>query len=554
MTLSRPQPLPGFQWEEPNDPYPTIHALLWRSEDSPPPLAAVEPPRLREFIESFPPDSEAPQPVDYINLRKHKNDLARMSQLCGQRNSWAEEGVLVVREEYRKFLQYAINNLESGFSSGALLTGQPGIGKSWCSCFILFFLLAYHQSVFFCDTDDYIWYFSEHGVQVAEKLNPSKSEVQRALRNAWVLIDLDYLPHWRMPTYVRQAKYVVWSASPLPARLNSFSKCVVGGEAWYMKVWDDCELEAVARYYNIPDLPQRLHACGPIPRMIFLRDFDLGKEDDDDWYIRSALKSDIRHFGLSKDSDAQPIHRVFIVDPVSEYVNGELVVQRTKYCVRFRSPRIAIRAAIIAAEYIHDLQAQLATALNAPHSRAVATSLLESFIYQHLRNGRGQLSGVSFANCAVKSLTLTGEARNFCCDDATPPTASTILYLRNPPAVDAIIHTCDHVSLIQVAHRETRILEYRTMLQILDRLQYIFGSVDQVTAISYCIIGIDRETVRGLRDCAATTLVELQGLKTDEQWEEAFDLPRTDEHVQRLGKLRVEGYLYSYEQGLLAIG
>ncbi|KAF7291666.1 hypothetical protein HMN09_01257900 [Mycena chlorophos] len=505
MTLSRPQPLPGFQWEEANDTYPTIHALLWRSEDSPPPLSAVEPPRLREFIESFPPDSEAPQNVDYIDLRKHKNDLARMSQLCGQRNSWAEEGVLVVRDEYRKFLQYAINNLESGFSSGALLTGQPGIGKSWCSCFILFFLLAYHQSVFFFDTDDYIWYFSEDGVQVAEKLNPSKSEVQRALRNAWVLIDLDYLPNWRMPVYVRQAKYVIWSASPLPGRLNSFPNRVAGGEVWYMKAWDDRELEAVARHYNIPDLPQRLHACGPIPRKIFLRNFDPGKEDDDDWYIRDALKSDIRYLGFSEE------HRVFIVEPVSEYVNGELVVQRTKYC--------------------------LATALNTPHSRAVATSLLESFIHQHLRNGRGQLSGVSFANCTVKSLTLTGKAQNFSCDDATPPTASTILYLRNPPAVDAIIHTCDHVSLIQVAHRETRILEYRTILQILARLQYIFGSVDQVTAISYCIIGIDRET----------------GLNTDEQWEEAFSLPRTNEHVQRLGKLRVEGYLYSYEQGLLAI-
>jgi hypothetical protein len=100
------------------------------------------------------------------------------------------------------------------------------------------------QSVFFLNGPATVYYFSSDGVQQTDlTLRPWPATV-KALRNSWVLVDIDEKTDWTPPEIFNRARCVVWTSSAQESRMKKFLK-TYGAEKWYMKAWSSKEIAAV---------------------------------------------------------------------------------------------------------------------------------------------------------------------------------------------------------------------------------------------------------------------------------------------------------------------
>ncbi|KAJ6528583.1 hypothetical protein B0H19DRAFT_1243079 [Mycena capillaripes] len=599
-TPQGPTTLPQFTWDTL---YEDIRAILWpalSADDGPVEGESAwgESPALLDRIETLTPDDgwltpssmksdsdamdvddpdgegegedpndgedvdEGPPGIRYISLKAHP---AFAFEKLAQEVDWrGDNATFVIRHEYGLFMEHAMSRLnnppDDSHRARFFVTGQPGIGKSFGCYYFLFSLLALGQSVFFLSDPTSVYYFSDDGVQQTEQTPRSWPATVRALRNSWVLIDIDEKTDWTPPEIFNRARCVVWTSSPQESRMKKFLK-TYGAEKWYMKAWSPKEIAAVTERLAIDHskIVERLATGGPVARNLF-GGVPVPTPESIENDIRTALRGNIFVFTPMDASGEgiQPVHRVFLIQPLVaiDRGSGRACLQRTDYAAEFLSSHIAHTTFDLAQDHLEKVQGQLAAALDTSTTRSVAGKLVEAMMHRALIRGM-QLPAVFGAGTVAVTLKLIGKAGSFVCETAPTDIAKRPLYLRpespNFAAVDAILATHEKLGLIQASLGDSHRRDFGMMLRIMSRLpRGAQVDVGRLGEVIYCLVGTDAERVHKLVAEASKTLAELKMFDAQKLSKE-LTMRHTMIAHRRLSTFRVVGYTFDHKDGFAEV-
>ncbi|KAF9012989.1 hypothetical protein BDZ89DRAFT_1167117 [Hymenopellis radicata] len=578
--------LPRFKWD--NTIMKPLFDALWPHdsdgglvEDS---LVPGEPPALLKCIETLTPDdawlgsntavedsmdidyldgedrtsseegdkNEGPSGVRFINLKVHS--ALSIEELYQEILRHGERATFIVRDEYRLFMDHAISCLRTRGDDlfRFFVTGHPGIGTSFGACYILFYLLASGQSVFYIDSPGSIRFFSSHGVQVTEKVLVDYLEIRDALHKSWVVIDIEGNTNWTPPRVFHNARCIVWTSSPEEPRMKFFIEHY-GAEKWFLTAWTNKEIAALTERLGIPHgvIKQRLDTGGPVARSLF---------SPRPPPTLLSLKGSI-HTALRGNIFSSTCLDVFLIQPVVviDKASGRVSFQRTDYRVEYLSAYITNLTFELAENHRERLQGQLAAALNTDSTRAVAGKLMERMMHRALIRRIVQVPPVFGADHwhIAGTLQLIGKATNFVSKperfDDRP------LYLQpeslNFAAVDAILATDKKLGLLQTSLSDSHTRNFGMMLRIMARLpEGANVAVDGFEEVLYCLIGTDgdRARVQELVAQAKGTLEELQRLDSHEL-SKRLGMRHTNVAHQRLSTFSVVGYTFHHQHGFTGV-
>ncbi|KAJ7042514.1 hypothetical protein C8F04DRAFT_1229772 [Mycena alexandri] len=344
---------------------------------------------------------EGPPGIRYISLKAHP---AFAFEKIAEEVDWrGDNATFVIRHEYDLFMEHAMSRLhnppDDSYRARFFVTGQPGIGKSFGCYYFLFSLLALGQSVFFLSAPTSGYYFSDDGVQQTDQIPRPWPATVKALRNSWVLIDVDHKTNWTPPEIFKRARCVVWTSSPQESRMKTFLK-TYGAEKWYMKAWSSKEIAAITERLaiNHTKIVERLATGGPVARSLF-GGVPVPTPESIENDIRTALCGNIFAF--------IPGHRVFLIQPLVaiDRGSGRACLQRTDYAAEFLSSRIAHTTFDLAQDHLEKIQGQLAVALDTSTTRSVARNFVEAMMHRALIRDM-QLPAVFGAGTVAVTLKL----------------------------------------------------------------------------------------------------------------------------------------------------
>ncbi|KAJ7224037.1 hypothetical protein GGX14DRAFT_386840 [Mycena pura] len=494
---------------------------------------------------------EGPAEIRYINLKAH--EVFAVGKLRAEVDLRGEKATFVVRHEYVLFMKHALRRLShppnDSFRGRFFVTG-----KSLGCYYFLFYLLALGQSVFFLDAPDSVLYFSRDGVQKTRQTLDTDDVTREALRNSWVLIDVDDNTNWKPPLIVNSARCVIWTSSPRESRSTFFTKRF-GAEVWYMKSWSLKEIAAVTARLDIEhdEVFSRLDAGGPVARSLW-GGTPVPTRQTIDVAIAGVIQANLFNFTpMDVQAGVKPIHRVYLVEPlVVVDESGRRRLQRTDYSAEFISVNIFHRVLQIAQENLEKVQSQLAAALNTSTTRSVAGKVFEGIMHRTLTRGM-QLPAIFGPDTVAGTLMLIGKAEDFRVADTNDIAKKRPLYLRpeslNFAAVDAILVTRKKLGLIQVSLGSSHSRHFGTMLRIMSRLRRgARVDVGRLGEVIYCLVGINPERVQELVAEANRTLANLKTLDAQELCKE-LGIRHTQIACTRLSTFQVLGYTFDYKQG-----
>ncbi|KAJ7224047.1 hypothetical protein GGX14DRAFT_386853 [Mycena pura] len=495
---------------------------------------------------------EGPAEIRYINLKAH--EVFAVGKLRAEVDLRGAKATFVVRHEYVLFMKHALRRLShppnDSFRGRFFVTG-----KSLGCYYFLFYLLALGQSVFFLDAPDSVLYFSRDGVQKTRETLDTDDVTREALRNSWVLIDVDDNTDWTPPLIVNSARCVIWTSSPRESRSTFFTKRF-GAEVWYMKPWSSKEVAAVTARLDIEhdEVLSRFNAGGPIARSLW-GDMPVPTTQTIDVAITGAIQANLFNFTpMNVEAGVKPIHRVYLVEPlvVVDEVSGRRRLQRTDYSAEFISVSIFHRVLHLAQENLEKVQSQLAAALNTSTTRSVAGKVFEGIMHHTLTRGM-QLPAIFGPDTVAGTLMLIGKAEDFRVADTNDIAKKRPLYLRpeslNFAAVDAILVTSNKLGLLQISLGSSHRRHFGTMLRIMSNLRRgARVDVGRLGEVIYCLVGINPESVQELVAEANRTLAKLKTLNAQELCKE-LGIRHTQIAYTKLSTFQVLGYTFDYKQG-----
>ncbi|KAF8216958.1 hypothetical protein K438DRAFT_1798074 [Mycena galopus ATCC 62051] len=567
-------PLPGCEHDEI---FEAARALIWPDTPS---SEITEPVRLTQIIQSYEPDEQwltvngdgdgdvpmsepadadddpigeiadaddvgdSPAKVRYIDLSRHP-ELLEFKRLSAEVTIHEEKATFIVRDEYKEFIEHALSHS----LSRSFVTGQPGIGKSFGAVYFLMYLLGLGKSVFWVQ-DDSTYYFNHHGVQrlLDPRAVPASFEFQRALKDSWVLIDVDQdaMPN----TTYNLSPSVIWTSSPRDMRWRYFKKHFAPCARWFMKAWSAKEIMATADKLGSghDDVMARMAWYGPVARFLFHGAPPTEQDVSND--IGRALSGNPFAFDAQPGTDGtQPVHVVFLVMPAKDDGGHGLV--RENFYAEFLTPAVAEMTFELAENRMEQLQLHLSRAFDIPSMRGVAGKLVEGLMHRSLSRGM-RLPDIFGSGVVAATLNLLGKA-----DASTPPgnlKTGHPLYLRplltSFAAVDAMIVLSDgRLVLVQTSLATSHSKDFGMMLRIISRLPK--GAGVQISGdVFYCVVGSTAFRVRNLARAAAKTLTQLQDLATHSAKKFSNEVGvSTDIARQRIHHFRVVGVTFDHQVG-----
>ncbi|KAF7301146.1 hypothetical protein MIND_00679000 [Mycena indigotica] len=563
-----------------------LHRLLWPSKA--PSDELLEPPELTKFIDSakpFEPESTNSKPnLLPSNMLVEDQDFISNQDIAMEDDSIEDEEAndvkgnqspniryvnplfapsVGVRDEYLEAFRYIFFTYEPSSPQifrRFFITGQPGIGKSCFACYLLFRLLALGKTVFFYFGGQDVCYFDQKGAHSAD-FSPRTNKAAENLSKSWVVIDVEDTK-WEPPAALRSAYGVVWTSSPQEERMKGF-KQKFGGKIWYMKTWSSEETQATRTLLGLNQnaLENSQSVAGPIPRALWgIESSVLNDTFTIDQYIGQALQKNMFGFASLEDFDkgAQPMHRVFRIEPLVVENNGQLIIHRSSFSTHFLSSAIVRRIPVVAQAFLQTLKGQLAAAFDIPGTRSLAGKVFEGLMHHAILNKKWLPD--CFGSRITASVDLVGQFDSF--TTATDPPTTVPLYLLPNSltfaAVDSIIVTHSNIGLVQVAVGETHSYDFAKMLRLLSRLKNgarIDVDKTEMKQFMYCLVGSNGDRVRGLVAAAQEGLDKL--LRAENGLQLAKGLGRNtklpDIWVQRLKKLTVVGYTFDPNAGFTRV-
>ncbi|KAF9017877.1 hypothetical protein BDZ89DRAFT_1140431 [Hymenopellis radicata] len=555
--------LPGFSPAARDDLYAVLHDCLWRTAASPsqPDSAGPEPKRLAEFIEACdgdgeatamdvddseqPPPAPAP-PIRYIDLKKKECLAVGKTRFMNK---------LIVRQEYVEFMTDASAIASKGGRANFFLTG-----KSVGGVYFLLRLLASRQSVFMLPTHDMVVYFSDAGVEICDTIRSvyaNTGRVLNAIKNSWVIIDVDGGVGWTPGIVFAGAKCLVWTASPMRrGRLNDFMKRF-SATVWYMKPWSSEEIAAVTilEKKDRKDVEERLKMCGPVARKLFDDTVKIRHQAVAiDQAVVQAVGGNVFDIATSSVVDeTQASHRMFLVRPQEVIdTDGQCFLDRGLCSIEFISNYVASRTAEKVEEHMERLRGQLARAFDGPNTRSAAGKLVESMLHRALIHGKVDVPATFGGGEVQGELELIGQAKDFFLErHEEEQRTCRPLYLRpqasNFAAVDAILVTENVLCLIQASLSASHSHAVKTLLQVLTRLKTNKIQFD-CHRLVYCVVGTDEDRVEKLV-CEASKKVK--ALQADPRSKELGTTSAVAR--ERLMRIEVEGFTVDIQKGLVPL-
>ncbi|KAK2465766.1 hypothetical protein APHAL10511_002310 [Amanita phalloides] len=158
------------------------------------------------------------------------------------------KGWMIIREEYATIYS-RLSGLFEAKGSGAVLTGNPGIGKSYFAVYALLRRMTEAKTTLFTTSSGFSYLFHETGIRRKIKALvmpddlPDEGVNDRTSR-AWSLIDgaADRSPE--VSTLTRARLFVLITCSPKEERYKEWRK-QTGGLRWVMNPWSKEELHAL---------------------------------------------------------------------------------------------------------------------------------------------------------------------------------------------------------------------------------------------------------------------------------------------------------------------
>ncbi|KAJ7451065.1 hypothetical protein FB451DRAFT_1566314 [Mycena latifolia] len=282
-------------------------------------------------------DVDKGQPgIRYISLKAHP--VLAFEKLAQEVDWRGDEATFAIRHEYGLFMEHAISRLSNppddshrarsvspGSASGRLSLcfglRAHALRRPGKSYYFLFRLLALGQSVFFLNAPTNVYCFSGDDVQQTNQTPRPWPETVKALRNSWVLIDIDEKTDWTPPDIFSRAR----------ARLA----------------------------IDHTEIVQRLATGGPVARGLF-GGIPVPTPESIENDIKTALSGNIFAFTPS----------------------GEGIQPRTDYSTEFLSAHIARTTFDLAQDHLAKVQGQLAAALDTFTTRSVAGKLVEAMMHR----------------------------------------------------------------------------------------------------------------------------------------------------------------------------
>ncbi|KAJ7147013.1 hypothetical protein C8R44DRAFT_758592 [Mycena epipterygia] len=519
---------------------------------------------------------DGPAEVRYINLADHPT-LLDFNQLRTQQTFHGEKALFVVRDEYKQFIQHALNlSLHHGPDPPLFrfcVTGQPGIGKSFGAHYFLLYLLGLGKPVFWVQEDG-AYHFNADGVQRLCNLNnlPDLPVVHRALQQSWVLIDVDQ-QEWMPNKKYSISPFVVRTSSPRDMRWKYFSKNFEPSERWFMKPWSTKEIAAAACVFCFccrssggthadlgkhsdrlgcteHDVVVRMRWCGPVARYLFRGKPPTVQQVGSD--IDAALSGN--PFAFDAQPNSQPVYRVFLVAPaVIKEDSGGRRLAREDFFAEFLTPDVATKTFELAENRMDKLQDFVSRAFDVSSTRGVAGRLVEGLMHRSLSHGI-KLPAVFGGDSVAATLELLGKADAFRMKGV--PTPDRPLYLRPLlpafAAVDAMISvTPELLLLLQTSLGVVHSKDFGAMLGTVARLPAGAGvAVNTLKEVVYCLVGSTAFRVQGLVRAAKATLATLKKLAKDDKKRFRDEVGvQTDVACTRILMFRVVGLTFDHRTG-----
>ncbi|KAJ7199458.1 hypothetical protein GGX14DRAFT_662032 [Mycena pura] len=555
--MDKPSPLPGSEHDAT---FEAARQLIW--PDTPWSSEITEPARLTQIIYTYtepdkqwltingdgdvpmsePADADVPigEPADagdvsdilaevrYIDLSRH-SELLEFKRLGAEVTIHEEKATFIVREEYKEFIKHALSH-RSLFR--CFVTGQPGIGKSSrCSGF------RAHGSRRQAGLSGRIFPHvpPRLGKRLVDpKTVPTSFDFQRALRNSWVLIDVDQDP---MPnTTYNLSPYVIWTSSPRDLRWRYFRKHFWPCERWFMKPWSAKEIMAAADRLGIDhdDVTARMTWCGPVARFLF-QGAPLTAQDVSNDIGRALSGNPFAVEAQPGTEGAQPVHAVFLIVPAIVKDDGGHRLVRQNFYTEFLTPAVAEMTFALAENRMEQLQLHLSRAFDISSTRGVAGKLVEGLMHRSLSRGM-RLPDIFGGGSVAATLELL----------ASPVPPPTVAFA----AVDAMVALSDgRLVLLQTSLADTHSRDFGTMLRIIARLPNGAG-VHVGDGVFYCLVGSTDFRVRNLAHTAANTLTWLQGLSEDSPKKFSDEVGvATEVARQRIRHFQVVGLTFDHQIG-----
>jgi hypothetical protein len=253
-----------------------------------------------------------------------------------------EESSILFERQCDKDLFNIISDIEKPGKAlqGVVVTGNPGIGKSWFLMYLLYrFVLEKRTIVYHHAKKNQGWLFRSDGSVLYFDANESwPVEVKNALKDARTIYLFD--PAGKGEPYTTNA-FTVVASSPDPENFKNTLKDVANKR--FMSCWYEEEIRAGAGVIgmNVARAMQRFEKFGGISRYVFKDNVSY----DDGLQVAIGdcdLQEFFNHLGkpeaLTKESHKlfqyivdMPHYRTYKVDFASPYVRGQLVKRLTEY-------------------------------------------------------------------------------------------------------------------------------------------------------------------------------------------------------------------------------
>ena len=187
-------------------------------------------------------------------------------------SSATEAKTLFVRRSYQ-IIASSIQSIQSIQKDGknkifkAIITGTPGVGKSFFLIYLLWNLVKAGKKVLFIYHPDIIYYDGFGGVFELREF-PSAVEHSFWSDDLWCLFDVKGKNEGDLSAIPYDSCTVVLSTSPRRDMINDFKKPPVP-EVFFMPLWTEPELEKIAvSFPQVVNWCYRFNILGGIPRMV----------------------------------------------------------------------------------------------------------------------------------------------------------------------------------------------------------------------------------------------------------------------------------------------
>jgi len=156
---------------------------------------------------------------------------------------------------------------------GVLVTGNPGIGKSWFAMLCLMQFAKLGRTVVYEHADESRgWLFCKDGSILCYKTNNRPTEVDNALDDPHTILLFDPVGKGGPP---RVRAFTIVFSSPAPKNYHDFLKRVI--KEFKMPCWSVEAIKAVALLFGMDSdrAVEQFNKYGGIPRYVFSEDMDI---------------------------------------------------------------------------------------------------------------------------------------------------------------------------------------------------------------------------------------------------------------------------------------